>query len=210
MTFTGSAQLVGMIGGMASAYLSGRANKKAIEAQNRSNQAAWDASAQVLRDQLSVAYNRTQIGVAEVNRDRLASKLAIRRAQHKTVGTKNVQAAQLGISGRRGQGLLTQEVNRAAADAISDTDIGAEVQMTNVVNAFNDSARTAVANLNAHAPSAQQVPSTANLLINTLGTGVKYYSTLSKNQQTDLLNNFNFKSDPAADVAPANLMDWGR
>ena len=207
MSYAGSASIIGMVGSMASSYLATSARNKAIKAQNKANQEAWEASAQVLRDQLSIAYNRTQIGVAEANRDRLANKMAVRTAQASATGQARVSAAQLGVSGRRGQGLLTQSVDRQAATAVSDIDINTQTEMMNVVNAFNDSASAAVAGLNANAPSTMGITSTLSTVISTIGAGASYWDGMSANQKADVSSNFNFKTTGSVNPASANLLD---
>lgn len=205
MAVAGTAQLIGLGSSMAASFLSGRSQARQIEALNKSRQQAWDTSLQIVRDQLSIAYDRTQINLAEINRDRLRNKVAIRAAAAKEKGVRSVKAAQLGIAGTRGMLNITKEVARGEAEAISDTDIEAEVQMQNTVNAFNDSAKAAVANLNASAPVAQTVPSTLDMLSGAIGTGVKYVQSLSETQYTDLLSNFN--TTPAVEPVSLNITD---
>ena len=102
MAISGLASGIGLVSKMVANYVGGKKDQKLIAAQNAAERAAWMDSLQQVRDQLSVAYNRTQQGIAEINRDKLASKMAIRKAAMSAKGEVSVQAAQLGIAGRRG------------------------------------------------------------------------------------------------------------
>jgi len=208
MAVTGLAEGVGLLSSLASSLLGGIGKKKQIERQNEINRQNWEQAFQVTRDQLSIAYNRTQIGVSEINRDRLRNKMAVRRASIKAKGTASVKAAQLGISGRRGSRVATQDIQREEAQAISDIDVSAEVEFTNAVNAFNDAAFKAINNLNSHSPLAVETPSTMDLVTGTLNSGINYYQGLSQAQQANLDNVFNF--DSTTDIAPPQFSTGAR
>lgn len=179
--------------GIASMY-DWKSKVEAVEAQNAANAEAFKVATQTLRDQLSVAYNRTTNIMTQVKRDRVVRQLAIRKAAYKARGQATTQAAQLNIQGRRAQMDITRDVSREEANAVSDININSEIEMINTVNQFNDAATAAVANLNNQRPTTVQAPSRMSGLLNTVGAGLNYYNRLSTTQQQDVKNVFSFKS----------------
>lgn len=167
---------------------------KAINAQNIANAEAFKVATQAIRDQLSLAYNRTLTIMTQVKRDRIVTQLAIRKAGVKARGQETVRAAQLNIQGKRAQMDISRDVSREEANMISDTKISSEIEMINTVNQFNDAANAAVANLNNQRPSPVTAPSGMTGLLNTVGAGLNYYNNLSETQKQDTRNVFSFKT----------------
>lgn len=193
-TMSGASAGASVIGSMVTSFLSGRAEKKRIQAENAAKLAAWQEAVVDLREQLTTAYNRSEIELSEINRDKVTNKMAVRVAGGKAKGTAQVQAAQIGVAGRRGFRSITSEIGRQEADAINEIEVNTEIAFTNSVNAFNDTASAAIANLNRQRPGMSAGPSTMDMLGGSLNSGMDAYSKLSTSQQADLRSNFNFKS----------------
>lgn len=182
----------GLASSMIGTYLSNHAENKRIEDQNELDQQAFDFALSKLRDQLTVAYQRTQTGLSEINRDKLTRQLAVRKAGIEGRGEATVQAAQLGVQGRRGSS-TAKDITREEANLISEANIDAAVEESNAINAFNDAANQAVSNLNMHRPFAVQTKSTGEMLTESIGSGLTYYTKLSSAQKADLKSTFNWK-----------------
>lgn len=200
MNWAGTA---GLVSSLAGSILNYSSQKSAIEAQNRANKAAWERAAQDTRDQLTIAYNRTLTGLQEVNRDKIRNKIAVRSAGAKAVGTASVQAAQLGIVGRRGS-TAPQEIEREVAQKVSDAQINSEIQSRNLTQAYTDTATAAVDNLNNQAPTLYEGPGTLEMLTGTLSTGVNYYNQLSSAQKSDVKSNFKWAATKLTEP-----LSWG-
>lgn len=182
---------IGLFSSIASSILGDRANRENIKAQNAANMQAWETATQSIRDQLTVAYNRTLTGLYEINRDKIRTQVAAKAAGKKAVGEALVEAAQLGIEGRRGSNKV-RGVEREVANTVSDADITASVESENTVNSFNDAAENAIRNLNTQAPTNLSSPSRITTTVNAIGAGLDYYSKLTPSQKSDV--RFNFKT----------------
>ncbi len=186
MSIAGS---VGLVSSLVGSFASGIAQKKIAKSTNKALTDSWADAAQATRDQLTVAYNRTLTSLEEVNRDKIYTQIAAKSAGIATKGTAEVNAAQLGIEGKRGVSFQTREIDREVANVVSDSEINAQVQVINTTNAFTDAAKAAVNNLNNQSPVGVSVPSTLTMVTDVLGSGVNYYNKLSTAQRSDLKQN---------------------
>jgi len=186
MSIAGS---VGLVSSLVGAFASGIAQKKIAKSTNKALTDSWADAAQATRDQLTVAYNRTLTSLEEVNRDKIYTQIAAKSAGIAAKGTAEVNAAQLGIEGKRGVSFQTREIDREVANVVSDSEINAQVQVINTTNAFTDAAKAAVNNLNNQSPVGVSVPSTLTMVTDVLGSGVNYYNKLSTAQRSDLKQN---------------------
>lgn len=183
---------IGMVSSLVGSITSYASQRNALKDANASAVDSWNKAAQETRDQLTIAYNRTLTSLNEVNRDKIYTKIAARKAGIKATGQVAVQAAQLGIEGRRGVNMQEREINSEVANTISDAEINSQIQAINVTNAYTDAATSAVYNLNSQAPTSTSIPSTASMIADTLGAGVNYYNKLSPAQKSDMKENFNW------------------
>lgn len=186
MSIAGS---VGLVSSLVGSFASGIAQKKIAKSTNKALTDSWADAAQATRDQLTVAYNRTLTSLEEVNRDKIYTQIAAKSAGIAAKGTAEVNAAQLGIEGKRGAGFQMREIDREVADVVSDAEINAQVQVINTTNAYTDAAKAAVNNLNNQSPVGVSVPSTLTMVTDVLGSGVNYYNKLSTAQRSDLKQN---------------------
>ena len=186
MSIAGS---VGLVSSLVGSFASGIAQKKIAKSTNKALTDSWADAAQATRDQLTVAYNRTLTSLEEVNRDKIYTQIAAKSAGIAAKGTAEVNAAQLGIEGKRGVSFQTREIDREVANVVSDSEITAQVQVINTTNAFTDAAKAAVNNLNNQSPVGVSVPSTLTMVTDVLGSGVNYYNKLSTAQRSDLKQN---------------------
>lgn len=186
MSIAGS---VGLVSSLVGSFASGIAQKKVAKSTNKALTDSWADAAQATRDQLTVAYNRTLTSLEEVNRDKIYTQIAAKSAGVAAKGTAEVNAAQLGIEGKRGVSFQTREIDREVANVVSDSEINAQVQVINTTNAFTDAAKAAVNNLNNQSPVGVSVPSTLTMVTDVLGSGVNYYNKLSTAQRSDLKQN---------------------
>lgn len=186
MSIAGS---VGLVSSLVGSFASGIAQKKIAKSTNKALTDSWADAAQATRDQLTVAYNRTLTSLEEVNRDKIYTQIAAKSAGIAAKGTAEVNAAQLGIEGKRGVSFQTREIDREVANVVSDSEINAQVQVINTTNAFTDAAKAAVNNLNNQSPVGVSVPSTLTMVTDVLGSGVNYYNKLSTAQRSDLKQN---------------------
>lgn len=186
MSIAGS---VGLVSSLVGSFASGIAQKKIAKSTNKALTDSWADAAQATRDQLTVAYNRTLTSLEEVNRDKIYTQIAAKSAGVAAKGTAEVNAAQLGMEGKRGVSFQTREIDREVANVVSDSEINAQVQVINTTNAFTDAAKAAVNNLNNQSPVGVSVPSTLTMVTDVLGSGVNYYNKLSTAQRSDLKQN---------------------
>ena len=186
MSIAGS---VGLVSSLVGSFASGIAQKKVAKSTNKALTDSWADAAQATRDQLTVAYNRTLTSLEEVNRDKIYTQMAAKSAGVAAKGTAEVNAAQLGMEGKRGVSFQTREIDREVANVVSDSEINAQVQVINTTNAFTDAAKAAVNNLNNQSPVGVSVPSTLTMVTDVLGSGVNYYNKLSTAQRSDLKQN---------------------
>lgn len=186
MSIAGS---VGLVSSLVGSFASGTTQKKIAKSTNKALTDSWADAAQATRDQLTVAYNRTLTSLEEVNRDKIYTQIAAKSAGIAAKGTAEVNAAQLGIEGKRGVSFQTREIDREVANVVSDSEINAQVQVINTTNAFTDAAKAAVNNLNNQSPVGVSVPSTLTMVTDVLGSGVNYYNKLSTAQRSDLKQN---------------------
>jgi len=186
MSIAGS---VGLVSSLVGSFASGIAQKKVAKSTNKALTDSWADAAQATRDQLTVAYNRTLTSLEEVNRDKIYTQIAAKSAGIAAKGTAEVNAAQLGIEGKRGVSFQTREIDREVANVVSDSEINAQVQVINTTNAFTAAAKAAVNNLNNQSPVGVSVPSTLTMVTDVLGSGVNYYNKLSTAQRSDLKQN---------------------
>ena len=197
----------GLLTSMVGSYLSNKRDNKLIKKQNRADEAAWDDALNKMRDQLTIAYERTQTGIQEINRDRINKKIAIRKSVRSAEGTANVQSAQLGISGRRGSS-AAKSIVREGLNQESEVNIDAEIEETNAINTFNDAAESAVQNLNNQKPYAAPTKSAGVMMTEAVGTGLNYYNKLSKAQKTDLGGSFKWDSAKSDKLEPASIKTY--
>lgn len=170
-----------------------QAKRKAIKAQNKANEKAWKISAEALRGDISTAYNRISETREDITASRIDQKVALRMAAGKAEGERNVQAAQMGIQGRRASRDVAKDIRQTEANQISDIEFNSVVQLRNTVRAFNDTAKQAVTALNNSAPIKQDVPSVLSSVIGGISAGLSAYSGMNANAKTDFKNIFNFK-----------------
>ena len=206
---TGYASGIGVAGSVATSILGTWAQNKQIKEANRIAKEQWYRGLQAVRDQISTAFNRTQKVRSDILRDRIRSKMAVRSAAASAKGTRRVQAAQLGIQGRRASRLVTSDIERAEGQELSDADINAQTQLTTLHHSYTDSANAAIANLNSWSPVAAPTTGFVAGSIAGLNAGLDTYNSLSQNQKSDLKSLFTFKNTPtqAVDLNKQSFLD---
>lgn len=198
---TGLVSGAGVALSVATSILGTMADNKRIKEANRLAKEQWNKGLQAVRDQISTAFNRTARVRADIVRDRIRGKMNIRAAAASAKGVRRVSAAQLGIQGRRAGRLITSDIEREEAQAISDTDTNTETALYNTFIGFTDSANAAIANLNSWSPVAKQTTGFTAGAVSALNTGFTAYNALSEKQKSDLKSKFNFKSAPKISTA---------
>jgi len=191
-----------LFAGLASSILGGLSSKKQAEAQNEALELQFELNKDITQEGLSTLSYRTEVAQTEIVRDRVNRNIATKKAVRKATGTSRVSAAQLGLAGKRVDLGLT-EAKKEGANIISESNINAQVELQNLTNQLNDTARNMIMNLNNARPTYQDVPSTGDILLNAGMSLVNTYadmSDLSKAElNTDISGLFKSKSIP----------DWG-
>jgi len=181
---------ISMMAGIASSLIGGFAERKAIKAQNKVNIQNWNNTYKEVRVQLGVLHSRTVQEKLDINRDKIRTQMGARVAARRVKGTSAVKAAQMNIQGRRASRDIYVSADREAANQVSDAEINSEVQMRNATNRFNDTARSAINNLNAQAPLKIGEPSILGILADTTSGAIDTYKGMSSAQQNDFKGMF--------------------
>lgn len=177
-----------MMFSVASSILSGKQQQENIKAQNAALKAQWEMNVGITQESLSTLDYRTQVAESEAIRDRIARNIAVKQAAKKAKGEAVVSAAQIRAAGRRVELNLERETGRLAADAISESNVNAQVQLNNITNYFNDTAKRMVDNLNQARPTYGEAPGTTDLLFNAGMTALGSYASMDSGTRKEFNN----------------------
>ena len=173
---------------IASSVLGGVQRNKDLEAQYRQMEAQHQMNIAVTRTMLNSLSMRVNRQFMEINRDKLRIQKDIHGQAVEARGQLRVQAAQLGVTGKRSALNIQQRVGRAEADAISDSEINAEIQQWNQNETHYDTAQRAITNLNNQIPNVPQS--------NKWGTGLQVIGTAANTYYSmDKLDKAQFNKD---------------
>jgi len=183
----GYSALASSIGGAVSTYYSVEQLKDQVKAMIK----AFEKNKKILRGQLATAQNRVNVAITESNRDKLRTQMIARVAAGEAKGEVLVKAAQIGLAGKRAFKGTLKSIGRKEADIVSDANINAAIQKTNLINKYNDTALLAIQNLNQGKPSLTSSGGNAILAAFAgASTAFQSYQGLSRNQQQDIRNEF--------------------
>lgn len=179
-----------MVLGVASSILKGKQQAENIKAQNAAMKAQWEMNIGITQESLSTLDYRTQVAYSEATRDKIARNIAVKQAAKKAKGETVVAAAQIGAAGRRVELGLERDTGRVKAEAISESNINAEIEMNNITNYFNDTAQRMVDNLNQARPTYGEPPGTGEMLLNAGMTALSQYASMDSTQRSDFRSGF--------------------
>ena len=173
---------------IASSVLGGIQQNKNLSAQYKQIEAQHEMNIAVTRSMLNSLGMRVNRVSTEITRDKLAEQKNIHTQATEARGSLRVQAAQLGVTGKRSPLNIQQKVGRAEADAISDSEVNAETQQWNLKQTHLDQAQSAITNLNNQIPNVPQSNKWMTGLQITGNAAQTYYSM-------DKLDKAQFNSD---------------
>lgn len=176
--------------GVASSVLGGLQAQEDVKAQNTAKRLQWEFNKELTQEALSTLSYRTQVAESEVVRDRIARNIAINQAAKKAEGEAAVSAAQIGAAGRRVELSIERDTKRKAADAVSESNVNAQIAFNNVTNYFTDTATRMIDNLNSARPTYGEPPSTGEILLNAGMGALGQYASMSTDQRAGVKDTF--------------------
>ena len=176
---------------LASSILGSVQANKDLKAQYKAAEQQYKMNVSATRLMLNSLNMRTNIQSSEITRDKINQEININKSAIKVEGTNRVQAAQMGIAGKRGSMAITQDIDRESANLISDTERNAEIQQRNLKNQYYDRANQAITNLNNSIPNVSVGQSPWEAGLNTATTAVQTYSKFDKFDKAELKQDLN-------------------
>jgi len=166
-----------------------KAQYKAIEQQHELN-------VSITRSMLNTLDMRVNRQSSEITRDKLRTQRDIQAQATTAVGESRVQAAQIGVTGRRASLAVSQGIERKAADLMSDAQINAETEQWNLIQSHQDQASRAIANLNNSIPNIPQADSPWLGVVGAVQTGANVYFGSDKFDKAKFKQYFSSESTP--------------
>ena len=186
-----SAPLVTVGLNLASSILGSVQANKDLKAQYKAAERQYKMNVSATRLMLNSLNMRTNTQSSEITRDKIRQEIDIEKSAIKAEGSRRVQAAQMGIAGKRAALFITQDIDREKANLISDTEINAEIQQRNLRNQYYDRANQAITNLNNSIPNVQVGQSPWEAGLNTAATLVQTYNTFDKYDKAEFKQDLN-------------------
>ena len=186
-----SAPLVTVGLNLASSILGSVQANKDLKAQYKAAERQYKMNVSATRLMLNSLNMRTNTQSSEITRDKIRQEIDIEKSAIKAKGSRRVQAAQMGIAGKRAALSITQDIDREKANLVSDTEINAEIQQRNLRNQYYDRANQAITNLNNSVPNVPVGQSPWETGLNTAATMVQTYSTFDKYDKAELKQDLN-------------------
>jgi len=186
-----SAPLVTVGLNLASSILGSVQANKNLKAQYKAAERQYKMNVSATRLMLNSLNMRTNTQSSEITRDKIRQEIDIEKSAIKAEGSRRVQAAQMGIAGKRAALSITQDIDREKANLISDTEINAEIQQRNLRNQYYDRANQAITNLNNSVPNVPVGQSPWEAGLNTAATMIQTYSTFDKYDKAELKQDLN-------------------
>ncbi len=184
--FTAFASIASSVAG---SYSSIKGAGAAAEAQNRENQAQFDLNKEITARSLGTLVYRTDKVASDINRDRINRNIQIKRAAMVAVGDVVTEAARIGSAGRRPD-VNRAQVQRVAADAISDTNMNAQRELDNLTVTMQDTAGRMIDQLAGAVPMQNVGPSTMSAILSGARAGLSAYSGLTDIEKAEITNLF--------------------
>ena len=180
---------------MASSAFAGIQRNKNLAAQYKQMEKQHEMNMSATRIALNSLDMRVGRQASQIERDRVRAQAQISQQAYTAEGTARVQAAQLGITGKRADLYKTQDIERTEARLLENIDETAEIEQENLKNNLLDSANRMIVNLNNQIPN---VPTQNkwDTVLSTTQTALSTYASMDKTDKAqfkhDISGFFNF------------------
>ena len=174
---------------LASSVFGNIQQNKNLEAQYRQMRQQHELNMSATRIALNSLDMRVGRQSSQIERDRVQAQAQIAQQAYTAKGSARVQAAQMGITGRRANLYKTQGIERTEARMLEDIDLTAEIEQENLRNKELDTANRMIVNLNNQIPNVPQPDSILSQTLDVAQTGLQTYASMDKYDRAQ------FKSD---------------